>query len=67
MVGIWEVMASSSKNSVSPHRPRRSACGERSKAAELEHIRSLSIAERIKLALTVQSRFAWLEPKSRNP
>jgi len=50
-----------------PHRPRRSECAGRSAMDELKRLRSLSVIERIKSALTIQQRFAWLQPKPRNP
>lgn len=50
---------------VSWHEPRRSACGERSKAAETAYLRSLSVVDRITLALTLKDRLSWLKPEVR--
>ncbi len=58
-------MKPSSEKPVSLHEPRRSACGERSKAAETAYLRSLSVADRITLALTLKNRLNWLKPEVR--
>lgn len=47
------------------HEPRRSACGERSKATETAYLRSLSGADRIALALALRDRLNWLKPEVR--
>jgi hypothetical protein len=60
-------MKTNSTHPEQQHRPRRSACASRSNAFELARIRSLSVAERIKTALTIGQRFAWLQPKQRTP
>jgi hypothetical protein len=45
-----------------PHRARPSGCAAKSRNAELARLRRLSIEERIKAALTMSVRFAWLAP-----
>ena len=47
--------------------PRHSECAVRSGDSELERVRSLSVTQRIKAALTIRKRFAWLDPKPGNP
>jgi len=42
--------------------PRRSACPAASLAAEMERLRRMTIEERIKAALSMRDRFAWLDP-----
>ena len=59
------LMSTAPKPSDAPHQSRRSACGDRSNAVELERLRSMSVVERIRLALTLRKRFAWLQPKER--
>lgn len=54
-------------HSAQGHRPRRSACADRSNRFEVERLRSMSVTERIKAALTMGQRFAWLDPKPRKP
>jgi hypothetical protein len=49
------------KSAVGPH-PRRSACAARSRAAELERLRRMSIAARIDEALSMGRKFSWLHP-----
>ena len=46
-------------------RPRRSACAARSFSRELARLRRMSIEERIKAALSMDARFAWLKPATR--
>lgn len=53
----------SSHHSIPPM--RRSACAAQSRAAELERLRKMSVEERIKMALTLDQRFAWLKPAPR--
>ena len=43
-------------------RRRRSACADASLRAELERVGHLSIEQRIKAALSMRDRFAWLDP-----
>lgn len=46
-----------------PHlKPRRSRCASLSLLQEQERLRRLSVAERIRAALSMQSRFSWLKP-----
>jgi len=47
------------------HRPRRSGCADAALRAEIERVRSMSIEERIKAALSMRQRFAWLHPVSK--
>ena len=44
------------------HRPGRSACGAASRQRELERLRCLTVEERIKAALDMRARFAWIKP-----
>jgi hypothetical protein len=46
----------------SPHRPRHSACAAKSKAEELERLRSMTVAERIEAALAIKGRFREFKP-----
>ena len=46
----------------SERRPAHSHCAAQSRARELERLRSLSVEERIRLALTMDRRFAWMSP-----
>jgi hypothetical protein len=41
---------------------RRSACADESLAAELERVRRMTVEERIKAALSMGDRLAWLNP-----
>ena len=43
-------------------RRRRSASAIRSLAAELDRVRAMSVEDRIKAALSLRERFAWLQP-----
>jgi hypothetical protein len=49
-----------------PYQARPSGCAARSRNAELTRLRRLSIEERIKAALTMSVRFAWLAPTSKD-
>ncbi len=40
---------------------RRSACAEASFLAELERLKRMTIEERVKAALAIPDRFAWLD------
>ncbi|MBU6303012.1 MAG: hypothetical protein KGS60_15795 [Verrucomicrobia bacterium] len=46
----------------SVRRPRRSACADQSLAAELERVSRMTVEERIKAALSMGDRLAWLNP-----
>lgn len=46
-------------------RPRRSSCAEQSRNHELERLRRMSVEDRIKAALSIGDRFAWLRPTAR--
>lgn len=43
-------------------RRRRSACADAALRAELERIGQMTIEERVKAALSMRERFAWLNP-----
>ena len=43
-------------------RRRRSACADASLRAELERVGRMTIEERVKAALSMRERFAWIEP-----
>jgi len=45
--------------------PRRSASANASLAAEMERLRQMTIEERIKAALSMRDRFAWLDPAAK--
>jgi len=47
------------------HRPRHSACADAALRAEIKRIRGMTIEERIKAALSMRERFAWLAPTKR--
>jgi hypothetical protein len=51
----------------SPLQPRRSACAERSREAELARIAQMTVEERIKAALRMGQRFTWIKPASVSP
>ncbi len=44
---------------------RRSSCLEQSRHHELERLRRMSVEERIKAALSMGDRYAWLRPAPR--
>jgi hypothetical protein len=46
-------------------RRRRSACADAAQRAELERIKRMTIEERVKAALSMRERFAWLKPTTR--
>jgi hypothetical protein len=50
-----------------PHRPRRSACADASRQAELERLRAMTVAERMRAALAIKGRFQGLRPVSVAP
>jgi len=47
------------RKSETPRR-RRSACADAALGAEIERIRRMTIEERVKAALSIRERFAWL-------
>lgn len=47
------------------HRPRRSGCADAALRAEIERVRSMTVEERIKAALSMRQRFSWLHPVSK--
>jgi hypothetical protein len=50
-----------------PLQPRRSACAERSREAEVVRIGQMTVEERIKAALRMGQRFSWLKPAPVSP
>jgi hypothetical protein len=44
---------------------RRSACADASLRAEIERVGRMSIEERVKAALSMRERFAWLTQASK--
>jgi hypothetical protein len=42
--------------------PRRSACAARSREQEINRLRSLTVEQRIRAALTMRNTFAGLKP-----
>ena len=50
-----------------PLQPRRSACAERSREAEVARIGQMTVEERIKAALRMSQRFSWLKPVPVSP
>ena len=51
-----------SKSDMEIPRRRRSACADAALRAELERIGRMTIEERVKAALSMRERFAWLTP-----
>lgn len=45
--------------------PRRSACADAAFKAELERVKRMTIEQRVKAALSMRERFAWLEPTAK--
>jgi hypothetical protein len=45
-------------------RPRRSACADAALRAELGRVARMTVEERVKAALTMRERFAWLQPET---
>jgi len=48
-------------------RRHRSACADAVLRAELERIVRMTIEERVKAALSMRERFAWLNPTTKTP
>jgi hypothetical protein len=46
----------------SGHKPALSQCAMQSRQRELERLRRMSIEARVRSALTMGSRFAWIRP-----
>jgi hypothetical protein len=46
-------------------RRRRSACADAALRAELERVGRMTIEERVKAALSIRERFAWLAPTTK--
>ncbi|MGJ8633372.1 MAG: hypothetical protein ACSHX7_05575 [Luteolibacter sp.] len=46
-------------------RRRKSACADASLRVELERIEQMTVEERVKTALSMRSRFDWLQPVSK--
>jgi hypothetical protein len=55
-----------SRDPDSSKRPQQSACANASLAAEIERTRRMTTEERIKAALSMGDRFAWLDPAPRD-
>jgi hypothetical protein len=51
--------------SCSSSRRRRSACAEAAFRAQQERIDRMTVEERVKAALSMRERFAWLQPASK--
>jgi len=47
---------------IADKRLRKSACANRSRAGQLLRIERMSVEERIKAALSMSRRYAWLQP-----
>lgn len=45
-----------------PLRPRRSACAEASRSAQLQRVRAMTVTQRIEVALSIKDRFRHLKP-----
>ncbi len=43
-------------------KPRASACAKASLQAEIERVRRMTVEERVLAALSMKSRFGWLQP-----
>lgn len=54
----------SAENSEIPRR-RRSACADAALRAELARVEQMTIEERVKAALSIPERFAWLTPTAK--
>ena len=52
------------KTCINPRR-RRSACAEAAFRAQQERIERMTVEERVKAALSMRERFAWLQPVSK--
>ena len=50
-----------------PRRPRRSASAAASREAEMARLRQLTVEERIRMALSIKARHAWLQPVRQEP
>jgi hypothetical protein len=46
----------------SEHRPRKSACATAALQAEIARVAEMTIEERVKAALSMRGRFAWIDP-----
>ena len=46
-------------------RRRRSACADAALMAELARVEQMTVEERVKAALSIRERFAWLTPVSK--
>lgn len=51
----------------SGHKPVHSRCAMQSRQRELERLRRMSIEERVRSALTMGRRFAWIRPVAGGP
>lgn len=59
------VSAMSEANSEIPRR-RRSACADAAFRAELARVEQMTVEERVKAALSIRERFAWLKPATKS-
>jgi len=55
-------MSNDDMNANIGHKPAHSRCAIQSRQRELERLRRMSIEERIRSALTMGKRFAWIRP-----
>ncbi len=55
---------SEAETCINPRR-RRSACAEAAFRAQQERIDRMTVEERVKAALSMRERFAWLQPVSK--
>jgi hypothetical protein len=59
-------MENNSTNLPYLYRQKRSTCAALSRAQEQEKLRRMSVEGRIKAALTMSSRFAWIKPAKKD-
>ncbi len=59
-------MENESMTSSYPRRQKRSACANLSLAQEQARVRGMSVEARMKAALTMKSRFAWINPRKKD-
>ena len=55
-------MGNDDMNANSGHKPVHSRCAMQSRQRELERLRRMSIEDRVRSALTMGSRCAWIRP-----
>ena len=59
-------MAKKHQSAASLPPARRSSSAAASRRAEMRRIERMTVEERIRAALTMSRRFAWLQPAARN-